>query len=480
MGFRRLFSSIEVAWLFALVCPRIWTLFVIKPLYSVSESCFALFYAAEAVTAALAGIAIARRSIVGTDRPPIRKTDTVTTPAPVGVLMCLPTLMFALPPCAGNAMLTIVASVLAGATMAWCYLQCAQLYSLLGEREAVFFVLVSFALGAALRFPIELIPTQIAAVVVAPLPLVCLYMCKRGRGFIAGYVSGPMDSAPAAQTRPVSLRSLAPYIVLLLEYGLILGMFQVSLPAEQDDLTVIVIGMIVKVALPLALLTFFLLFSKHLDLGLICQISMLLVFTALMLIIAFFEGGQLPIAGMASDYGRNIFNFVLISVLAVMASKDGRHAFVVFGIGWAMLPAMECVGMMSARALSPLASDDATGMAVLYILVASTVVALAFGMRLNQDARLFSPIPRDQDSFRKFERREDNLRTIGSSCGLTERESEIMVLICKGRSKRYIAEHLFISENTVRTHTRKIYDKMHVHSREELLDLFDSTSCLSS
>ena len=36
----------------------------------------------------------------------------------------------------------------------------------------------------------------------------------------------------------------------------------------------------------------------------------------------------------------------------------------------------------------------------------------------------------------------------------------------------YIAEKLFISSNTVKTHIRRIYEKTGVHSRDQLIDLF--------
>ena len=37
-----------------------------------------------------------------------------------------------------------------------------------------------------------------------------------------------------------------------------------------------------------------------------------------------------------------------------------------------------------------------------------------------------------------------------------------------------IAEELFISENTVRTHCKHIYSKLDIHSRQELSDLVSS------
>ncbi len=50
---------------------------------------------------------------------------------------------------------------------------------------------------------------------------------------------------------------------------------------------------------------------------------------------------------------------------------------------------------------------------------------------------------------------------------LTPREQEILELLVKGYRYREIAEQLFISLDTVRTHIRHIYEKMQVRSRTE-------------
>lgn len=42
-----------------------------------------------------------------------------------------------------------------------------------------------------------------------------------------------------------------------------------------------------------------------------------------------------------------------------------------------------------------------------------------------------------------------------------------------------IADELFISENTVRTHSKHIYTKLSVHSRQELSELLSTVSPVS-
>ena len=57
----------------------------------------------------------------------------------------------------------------------------------------------------------------------------------------------------------------------------------------------------------------------------------------------------------------------------------------------------------------------------------------------------------------------------GERYGLSQRESEIMGYLGRGHSSTFISQTLVISDNTVRTHTRHIYRKVGVTSRDELL-----------
>lgn len=54
---------------------------------------------------------------------------------------------------------------------------------------------------------------------------------------------------------------------------------------------------------------------------------------------------------------------------------------------------------------------------------------------------------------------------------LSKREREILELLVQGRSAPSIAEELFVSVNTIKTHVKRIYGKLGVHSKEELLDV---------
>ena len=54
--------------------------------------------------------------------------------------------------------------------------------------------------------------------------------------------------------------------------------------------------------------------------------------------------------------------------------------------------------------------------------------------------------------------------------GLTPREAEILPALVRGYDRGYIAEMLVVSPETVKSHTRHIYEKLDVHTRVELFN----------
>lgn len=70
---------------------------------------------------------------------------------------------------------------------------------------------------------------------------------------------------------------------------------------------------------------------------------------------------------------------------------------------------------------------------------------------------------------------EKRCEDLGSQYGLSKREQELFNLFARGRSTKYIEEHLFISKNTIATHRKNIYRKLGIHSQQELLSLIEGS-----
>jgi NarL family two-component system response regulator LiaR len=55
--------------------------------------------------------------------------------------------------------------------------------------------------------------------------------------------------------------------------------------------------------------------------------------------------------------------------------------------------------------------------------------------------------------------------------GLTPRELDILEAMAAGLSNREIAERLFVSENTVKTHASRVFDKLAAKRRTQAVQL---------
>jgi len=58
-----------------------------------------------------------------------------------------------------------------------------------------------------------------------------------------------------------------------------------------------------------------------------------------------------------------------------------------------------------------------------------------------------------------------------SQLGITPREMEILGLIATGLSNREIAQRLFVSENTVKTHSSRLFDKLGAKRRTQAVQI---------
>lgn len=63
---------------------------------------------------------------------------------------------------------------------------------------------------------------------------------------------------------------------------------------------------------------------------------------------------------------------------------------------------------------------------------------------------------------------------VAEEYGLSARETEVFMLLARRMEAKAIADELFVSFNTVRTHIKNIYAKLGVHNRREMQDLLDS------
>lgn len=95
------------------------------------------------------------------------------------------------------------------------------------------------------------------------------------------------------------------------------------------------------------------------------------------------------------------------------------------------------------------------------------VLGIWLGLKLtrNKERVVFKEVPvAVQKPFAINESKREDL-------GITRRELEILELIAQGMSNREIAQKLFVSENTVKTHSSRVFDKLGARRRTQAVQL---------
>lgn len=162
-----------------------------------------------------------------------------------------------------------------------------------------------------------------------------------------------------------------------------------------------------------------------------------------------------------------LFTWLTVIDIARHAKADRN---VVIGVGWAVYAASFAAGSVH----SSWFSLGHSGMAFTTLLMFALAMVGTFFLEVrDQDTKwIFAELsgervsaPQDHCSI------DERCDAIGAERSLTPRELEVMKMLCKGRTKSYIAETLYLTENTVRSHAKHIYTKLDVHSKQELMDL---------
>jgi DNA-binding CsgD family transcriptional regulator len=108
-------------------------------------------------------------------------------------------------------------------------------------------------------------------------------------------------------------------------------------------------------------------------------------------------------------------------------------------------------------------------------LIAATFAALGLwlGLKLTRTRTIVKevPVPAAPRPFAPDDQKRADL-------AITRRELEILELIAQGLSNREIAAQLFVSENTVKTHLSRLFDKLGAKRRTQAVQLAKASGLL--
>ena len=235
--------------------------------------------------------------------------------------------------------------------------------------------------------------------------------------------------------------------------------------------------------------------------------------TGIFLLSVFLGTGFAPLVTGILHFGFEIINLLLLIACAVYSSENNLSSTHIYALCISPILIAMLIGDVLGTALSPLVVYDFTVTAnVLFVcifLLSIVLSSVAFAKRGHQESPetpasvtstvkpvttsfweqddgslIDSSMEKKKDTFSpsddfRFDKRDkeislgQRLIDLNLIVPLSKREEDVADLVLKGNGVPAISRKLFISENTVRGHTKSIYRKVGVHSRQELIDLFD-------
>lgn len=339
------------------------------------------------------------------------------------------------------------------------------LYALLNPVRVAYLNAVAIILAQALIFIVEgnELPRVLAVLATIPFLTAILYIVAAHKG--------EKENPPAKITKA---RFLFPYkaVLFIAVYSLAYGIAAV-------DASVISARYIAVVPAAIVLLFVFL-NTKRFNISIMIRMALPLMLSGFLLI-SFIPGELHVISSFMLYSGFATMEMLLLLMVCTISYSSGTSAIWLFGVLGGTQFLMRAVGtMVGGFAMGSLGDAQYT-----VLNIAAIVAVVLVSLTLMSEKSLFSfwgakaqseteggsdEAGGDSPSDSSLEIR---LNTLSASHALTDRETEVLYLVVKGKTNNQIARDMFISIGTVKAHLYHIYQKLGIHTRKELFALLE-------
>lgn len=409
-----------------------------------------------------------------------------------GIFMAIAAFFLTLPLPISGAATTFVASALGGIGVAWAYMRWGELYAEFEIKYATPLIFLTMALGSLGKTVVDLLPDIPAAIILVCLPLityVSLYQASKSK---------PTATNPYRYYNNRTVRSLWRLALGIAVYSFTVGIIQ-SMSFEATAAPYVNFVLVKhggEIILSLALFFWVVFFKRGISFSKTWRLVLLLMATAL-IFMPYLQGIESSYLFACIGIAQTFLIVLLFLALADIARHSTYHPVLIFAGGWITYTLPFALGDIIGTSLQTIESNAPIIMAaVVWILVIVTLFFLdesSMGKRLiftelNDGNEEDTPIKRieglqkelDEQDAAKEQDLVDPLvarcKLLADELRLTPRELEILEQLARGRTKTYIADAFFISENTVRGHVKRLYLKLDVHNKQELVDRVESVS----
>lgn len=358
-----------------------------------------------------------------------------------------------------------VAWGLAGVGLTCLFMPWAELLGSMDRRAAVLALAGSVALGACAYLVMNMLPFpfNIGLLCLSPLAsLAVVLMLEHGSDVV------PAPFVPREQSRGVA-RIALPFKAMTIAYGIVLGL-GIGLTTQIGGGAVLYSGIACAMGLgAMAGVLCLRLAARRIQNTGAFQILFPVLIIAL-IPMSFLQGIPAAVCNLLVLGCYTLFEMVGIYVGLFLADRHGASRLHLV----CTIQACLYLGLLAGHVIGWVAtSSGAMDYAMLSVAALALVVVLAimvtlFGIGPLERTRTAAPKPDEETA--SMGHWKARCREVAREAGLSARETEVFMLLAKGRGIEHIQGKLCISSHTVKSHVYNIYRKMGISSREELLD----------
>lgn len=359
--------------------------------------------------------------------------------------------------------LALASSGLGGFGIALMILIWSELYGCLNPLRVALYYSASIVLGALIIYVYHGFMLPWLFVMTSILPGISLLAAMRGFSLL------PVDERPSPSWSEFSV----PWKVILLmaiyafAYGLTESHLYSGALGPHSAVGTVVIACFVILGT--------LVRGGKFDFGIIYRLALPLTVGALTLISAFGFLGTFW-SNFCITAGYTAFSILIMLILANICYRYGISAIWLFGIergvrGLFMMLGREVQKGVAAFNFEGIEGSVIVAFLALFAVVAGTAILFSERELSSRWGAKFLSGGTDTEKILKKQELADRCDALARKGGLSTREQEVLLLLAQRKPVAVIERELIIANGTVKAHIRHVYQKLDIHSRDELFAL---------
>lgn len=356
-------------------------------------------------------------------------------------------------------------AVLGGFGIALLILFWSELYGCLNPLRVALYYSASIVVGALVVYVYQGFKEPWLMVMTLLLPAMSLYMAKRS------FASLPAAEQPATTWTPFSVpwKAVLFMAAYAFGYGLMEGDIYSDIFGPHSAPGVVLVGLLVFFGVAFR--------GGRFDFALIYRIALPLTVLALFLMQAIgYVHGEAAAFCMSAAYTAQ--SILIMLIMANICYRYRVSAIWLFGIERSVRLAVMGLGRFVADITYEMGVFGSFGptfvslLAIIAVVIATTILLTERDLSSRWGANFLSGGV-DTAAILRKEELEERCNEIAATYHLTAREKEVLILLAQHKTVGIIERELLVANGTAKAHVRHIYQKLNIHTRQELFDLLN-------